>query len=211
MNEQELRERLRGAVLDEPPLVFDPDRAVDSGRLALRRRRAVLASTGATVAALAAVAGLTALGTAEWPAAPSAATAPTISTSPPPVSREQIADEARRLREHLDMVFPTVVPTVRAFDVGEFAQEGRRNAVSADVNLSDLSGYGAVIVRVGGVGGALPGQETPSRHVPGSRIVLTTGASSGNPTGRSWSEPGRSTTVPADTSRSAMRTTATTE
>lgn len=57
MIEQQIEDRLRAAVADEPPLGFDPDELVDRAVRLRRRRRSVLASVGATSAiALVAVA-----------------------------------------------------------------------------------------------------------------------------------------------------------
>lgn len=46
MIEEELQDRMRAAVADEPPLGFDPDELVD--RASRRRRRSTLAAVGAT-------------------------------------------------------------------------------------------------------------------------------------------------------------------
>jgi hypothetical protein len=57
MIEQQLAERFRAAVADEPPLAFDPDETVDRAARGQRRRYAVIATAASTATvALAAVA-----------------------------------------------------------------------------------------------------------------------------------------------------------
>jgi hypothetical protein len=50
VSEAELREGLRAAVGDEPPLRFDPDELIRRGRHERRRRRALVAVMAATLA-----------------------------------------------------------------------------------------------------------------------------------------------------------------
>jgi hypothetical protein len=54
MSEHELREGLRSAVADEPPLAFDADRLVERAERGLRRRRSLVAAGAATFLVVAA-------------------------------------------------------------------------------------------------------------------------------------------------------------
>ena len=52
MNETQLEDRMHEALLDEPPLGFDPDEVVDRAVRLQRRRRLTLATAGAAAGVL---------------------------------------------------------------------------------------------------------------------------------------------------------------
>lgn len=84
MSEQDLREGLREAVAGEPPLEFDPDRLIARARQDVRRRRAMVAATAATLAvASAAVAVPTILGSPRGGAGPATQPSGSSSSAPP--------------------------------------------------------------------------------------------------------------------------------
>lgn len=84
MSEAELRECLRDAVLDEPPLDFDPDALIERGEHLRKRRRALVAVGVATLALTASV--LTLPGALGGRRPVDAAVAPVITTTDPPAS-----------------------------------------------------------------------------------------------------------------------------
>jgi hypothetical protein len=97
MIEQQLAERFRAAVDDEPPLGFDPDEFVDRLFRRRRRRQALGSALGVVAVATAAVAGVTTFGNRDGdPAPPSygVAAPPTVTSTPPPkVTEPSLTDE----------------------------------------------------------------------------------------------------------------------
>lgn len=143
MSEEDVRGGLRDAVVEEPPLNFDPDALVATARQQVRRRRALMAAGAATVAvAVAAVALPVALGrapahtmAADQPTSTApATTAPTTSAPariewPPPgvqpVHRtaEQLRTRGQEMSTYLRQTVPAVLPDVSDVEVGEFGGE----------------------------------------------------------------------------------------
>ncbi|MCE7005321.1 hypothetical protein LWC34_21175 [Kibdelosporangium philippinense] len=128
MSEAELREGLKLAVADEPPMVFDLDELVDTAERMVRRRRALVAVGVSTAAvAVVAVAVPVFLGIGGTPpelpqAAPPAVT---ITTSPPkaPMTVAQLKQRGEELMAHLKTQVPVVVPDAKNITPGEFGGE----------------------------------------------------------------------------------------
>jgi hypothetical protein len=141
MSEEDVRGGLRDAVVDEPPLVFDPDDLVAAARHQVKRRRALVAVGAATVAvAMAAVAIPLALGrggsaqVADQPVPPSTVSSPSpsrvpsIEWPPPDIVPKQydtaeLRTRANVMAAHLESVVPAVLPTASDFVYGEFGGE----------------------------------------------------------------------------------------
>ncbi|MER7083113.1 hypothetical protein SAMN02982929_05415 [Saccharopolyspora kobensis] len=124
MSEELLRESLRAAVADEPPLGVDPDAVAAEGRRRQRRRRAVI---GAAVATLIVAAGAVAVpGTIGQqdiaPAVPQVRAIEPIDW--PPVgavrvelSQAQLVAQGEQIERYLDEAIVRDVPGARAVDV----------------------------------------------------------------------------------------------
>jgi hypothetical protein len=96
--EQQLAERFRAVVGDEPPLGFDPDEFVDRLFRRRRRRQAIGTALAVVVVATAAVAGVTTLGEPAPPGYGAAAVATpsasvSIDATPPPAADLELTDE----------------------------------------------------------------------------------------------------------------------
>lgn len=131
MSEEDVREGLRAAVSEEPPLNFDPNVLVITARQRATRRRALVAVGTATVAI--AVAAVAIPASFEGGTTP-AATQPTSNKSTPPTSTqtpaatvEYTADQLRtrgeEMRTHLRDIVPVVLPAASAVEYGEFGGE----------------------------------------------------------------------------------------
>jgi hypothetical protein len=140
MSEEDVREGLRDAVTDEPPLNFDPDVLVSTARQRVTRRRALVAVGTATVAiAVAAVAIPASFDSGTIPAAtqpppkssseqrPAASdtSAPTSDVSGTDVSytAEQLRVRGNEMRRHLEAAAPNVLSTASDIVVGKFGGE----------------------------------------------------------------------------------------
>ena len=124
MSEEDVREGLRAAVSDEPPLNFDPAVLVTTARQRATRRKALVAVGTATVAiAVAAVAIPATLGGGTTPAAnqPPSTQAPATSTSVPATwppsdvaavdyTADQLRARGEEMRGHMKVVVPAVLP-----------------------------------------------------------------------------------------------------
>lgn len=135
MSEEDVREGLRAAVSDEPPLNFDPAVLVVTARQRATRRKALVAVGTATVAiAVAAVAIPATLGGGTTPAAnqpPSTQTSATTAPATWPPSdvaavdytADQLRARGEEMRGHLKVVVPAVLPEASDVEVGEFGGE----------------------------------------------------------------------------------------
>jgi hypothetical protein len=142
LSEQELRDGLKLAIADEPPMKFDLDDLVDTAERLVSRRRALIAVGASTAAvAIAAVAVPVVLGISgggepmpiPQAAPPSslssssvASPAPTSRTTPakrPPLTEAQLRERGEQMRAHLRIVFPAVVPAAKQVTYGVFGGE----------------------------------------------------------------------------------------
>ncbi len=178
MIEQDLRDGLTGALADEPPLSFDPDRLVARARREIRRRRSLVGVGGATaVIAVVAVVAATVL----HPTTPATAAAPHLTTAaaapaqPPNFSwppagihpRVYSAAEEKPMAaawtQHLTQTFGAVVPGASQVMVEPWGGEsGGTIATGQDymdtyVNFTFHGARTAVSIEV-----AAPGQYTLS-------------------------------------------------
>jgi hypothetical protein len=194
MIEQQLRDSLRAAVVDEPPLGLDPDHVADDARRSLQRRRAVLAATAGTVLVVGAIAGTASL--TGWPspqqqntpAGPATVTT-TISTLPPaPPAQDPLGLEpkADQLAAHLTRVLPDVVPGVRNVAVAFQGQESHGdyslgNWLNIQLAYDDPNGRTVLTLEVFGPGkriqippcaGPSAGRCTPVVHHDGSTVYF---------------------------------------
>jgi hypothetical protein len=154
MSEQDVRDGLAGALADEPPLSFDPDRLVARAQREIRRRRSLVGVGGATaVIAVAAVVAATLLhpttpGQAAA-AAPHLTTAPSTTAAPPsdftwpPAgmhTKVYSATEERALAagwtQHLTQTFGTVVPGVSGVAIQPWGGEAS-GSISTGQNYLD--------------------------------------------------------------------------
>lgn len=131
MSEQDVREGLRVAVADEPPLYLDPDALIATARKAARRKRSLLsAGVATTVIAVAAVAVPVVLGVPHG--SPPVATRPPATSSvlpwPPKVvptyyTAKQLARRGVAMRDRVGKMLPSIVPAASAIEVGAFQGE----------------------------------------------------------------------------------------
>jgi hypothetical protein len=177
MSEAELREGLRAAVGDEPPLDFDPDELIQRGRHARRRRLALVAVAVATLALTGTVLSLPGvfdprqgIDVARGPVlttTPSPSPTPTpspadamaatsmIQQTPPPSAA---VDTTRYLVDYLGSQFPRVVPGAKVLkvdftDVGGQDQDQERAGkakgyVTGYVQFLDAEGLAGVVVQL---------------------------------------------------------------
>lgn len=137
MSEQELRDGLKLAVADEPPMKFDLDDLMVTAERLARRRRALIAVGASTAAvAVAAVAIPMVLGISgggepipiQQAAPPSLTTTTTTTTSTtlpkrPPLTEAQLRERGTQMQAHLRTVFPAVVPAAKQVNYGVFGGE----------------------------------------------------------------------------------------
>jgi hypothetical protein len=132
MSESDVRTGLHDAVVDEPPLNFDPDALVAIAERQVRRRRALLGVGVATVAAaVAAVALPSALGRAPTQVSdgPTSSVTPSSAAEWPPnvPPAEYTVDElglrGEQMRNRLRTAVPAVLPAASAIDYGAFGGE----------------------------------------------------------------------------------------
>jgi len=134
VSESDVRDGLRGAVADEPPLSFDPDALMTTAEHQAKRRRALVAVGVATVAvAVAAIALPVALGrdapaqVAEQPSVSSSAPTPVAwpprDVSPVSYTVPELRQRAEEMRGHLKTAFAEVLPAATAVEVGQFSGE----------------------------------------------------------------------------------------
>ncbi|MFT7835072.1 hypothetical protein Q5530_02845 [Saccharothrix sp. BKS2] len=173
MSEAELREGLRAAVGDEPPLHFDPDELIRRGRHERKRRRALIAVGVATLALTGTVLSLPGLLAARPGAGPpgiDAAAAPVLTTTaepavtaptpaplsasqaPPPVTRLAAASPAdlRLLADYASQRVVGVVPTAKVLRA-EFAgprDQERPGYVTGYVQFVDEQGVSRVTAQL---------------------------------------------------------------
>jgi hypothetical protein len=155
MSEEDVRDGLRGAVADEPPLDFDPETVVTEARQQIKRRRSLIAAGVATAAVVvAAVAIPVALGrggttqVAQQPTTRiSTTTSPTTTewTSPAQLvsyTADQLRTLSQKMATHLRGTLPEVLPEASKFEYGEFGGEAAgqffdgQNYVNAPVTFT---------------------------------------------------------------------------
>ncbi|MEU4738991.1 hypothetical protein AB0G02_00825 [Actinosynnema sp. NPDC023658] len=168
MSEADLREALRAAVVDEPPLDFDPDRLIRRGRH-VRRRRALVAAVVATLVLtgtvlslpgvldrrprhdVAAEAGVDAgRGPVLTTAAPTPPTVVGTVPPSPPVAATPGSEGLRAyLEHHLGERFTEVVPDAKVTQV-EFAvhPENEAGRITGWLTFVDAEGAGQVVVQL---------------------------------------------------------------
>ncbi|MFD1148244.1 hypothetical protein [Saccharothrix hoggarensis] len=171
MSEADLREGLRAAVGDEPPLDFDPDELIRRAEHLRRRRRALVAVGVATLALTGTVLSLPGV-LDRRPAGIDAAEAPVLTTavSPPPaavpppqtvapqtvaprttVTTPVITDASTRyLTDYLTKRFPDVVPGVKVVgvDFTDTHKQARAGYLTGLVRFVDGAGSSAVAVQL---------------------------------------------------------------
>ncbi|MEV8441525.1 hypothetical protein AB0425_29440 [Actinosynnema sp. NPDC051121] len=169
MSEADLREGLRAAVGDEPPLDFDADELIRRAQHARRRRRALVAVAVMTLALTGTVLSLpyvvdqrsridaagTVLTTTVSPTGspiPSSASAPprpTITTERPPVPTTVAPGAATQLPVYLSKRFAEVVPDAKVVsaDASETTDAGP-GSLSAWLGFVDGVGSSKVAVRL---------------------------------------------------------------
>ncbi|MBB5954540.1 hypothetical protein FHS29_001110 [Saccharothrix tamanrassetensis] len=131
MSEAELRESLRAAVVDEPPLNFDADALIQRAKMVRKRRRALVAVAVATVALTASVLSLPgALSSSRGGGQVDALVPVLTTTTPTPVAEAKVEDRAEYLAAYLEERFEQVVP-----DVAEVRAE------FTDTRLKKAAGY----------------------------------------------------------------------
>jgi hypothetical protein len=156
LSEHELRDGMRSAVADEPPLAFDVDELMMTAEREVRRRRA-LVSVGLSTAviAVAAVAVPVVLGMSRGESAQlPAATSPTASAGPSksvavPTPRPkatsytsaQLTDLARQMEAHLRTRFPQVVAGAKEVTVQKFQGEAAGPLADGQNYLSGFVEY----------------------------------------------------------------------
>ncbi|GAB3287702.1 hypothetical protein [Parasphingorhabdus pacifica] len=135
MDEQHLREGMRTAVGEEPPLGFDPDELATKAGHARRKRVTALGAGLSTLVVLGLVAVLPAVGGSEFEEV--AAASPVVDRSwpmpewpPSGVEKVRLSDEelwprAERIRRHLAEIFPGYAPDARNIDVDVTGGVGR--------------------------------------------------------------------------------------
>lgn len=153
MSEEDVREGLRAAVADEPPLVFDPDAVVDTARKATRRRALVAVGVATAAIAVAAVAVPTLNRGTNDGTAPVASQPTTVATSTPPTwpppgitpahyTAAQLRARGEEMGRHLQGAVPAALPAASAIEVGEFGGEATgdfsdgQNYVNAPVTFT---------------------------------------------------------------------------
>jgi hypothetical protein len=140
MSEEDVRDGLRDAVANEPPLRFDPDELVATARRQVRRRALVAAGLATVAVAVAAVAVPAALGRGSGGTTPvadrptSSPHAPTGSATRPdqwpppgvePGSRtiDELRQRGKEMTQHLSGSLPAILPSATDFEYGEFGGE----------------------------------------------------------------------------------------
>jgi hypothetical protein len=185
MNESQLRDGLRTAVADEPPLGFDPDAVADAARAGVRRRRTVLTATGGTFAVVGVVVAAVAL--AGIGGAPQLQPLGTSSDQPSPTSEPLgpptaldppgLAARADQLIAHVVAVLPQVVPGASGgrktmagqYAAGDFNEE---NWFTSMIAYRDEGGPALLGLQVLGPGITL--QIPPCIGVPQQRCTPVT-------------------------------------
>jgi hypothetical protein len=172
MSEGDLREGLRAAVGDEPPLHFDADELIRRAEHARRRRRALVAVAVATLALTGTVLSLpgvfdrgpgidaargpvltiTASPSADQSTAPStprAQVAPSTLFAPPPITTRP-QDAGTYLMTYLAARFPEVVPEVKVVkvDFTEPYEQDRAGYLTGIVRFQDRVATSAVVVQL---------------------------------------------------------------
>ncbi|MFI0465521.1 hypothetical protein ACH347_15715 [Saccharopolyspora sp. 5N102] len=116
MQEELLREGMRAAVDDEPPLGFSPDDLVAEGKRRQRRRRATIGAVAATLVVLAGAAAVPGMMTGPTPIVPAAPQVsavkpiewPPKGIAPMNLPESQLIAEGERIRGHLAEIIPKV-------------------------------------------------------------------------------------------------------
>ncbi|MEV4311750.1 hypothetical protein [Actinocrispum sp. NPDC049592] len=143
MSEQELREGLRSAVEDEPPMRVDLDEIVSMAERLVRRRRALVAvGVGTAAVTLAAVTVPVVLGIARGEPAELTVAAPPAATSTQPTgSVEQLTQRGKDMQSYLTTRFPAMVPGVTQIDVRPFGGEAEGQIFAGQKYLSGTVRY----------------------------------------------------------------------
>ncbi|MCE6995699.1 hypothetical protein LZG04_12930 [Saccharothrix sp. S26] len=203
MSEADLREGLRAAVGDEPPLNFDPDELIRRAQHERKRRRAFVAVAVVTLAltgtvlslpgaldrrAVVDAAGGPVLTTTASPAPtsrPEAASLPATAPPPPSATRSTTGGVASFVSGYLTSRFPEVVPgsKVTAVEVSEVSAEQPAH-ISAVVRFVDGVGESGLVVRVTAPSARPPFDrfcdefecDDPQRWNDGTRLVSGTTA-----------------------------------
>ncbi|RSM64150.1 hypothetical protein DMH04_51645 [Kibdelosporangium aridum] len=131
MSEQELRDGLKLAVADEPPMSFDLDELVDTAERIVRRRRALIAvgvSTAAVAVAAVTVPVVLGIGGAPQELPQAAPPTATTTTTPPKTKPEaktvaQLRQRGEELGARLRTQFPLVVPAATDVNPRPFGGE----------------------------------------------------------------------------------------
>jgi hypothetical protein len=146
LSEQELRDGLKLAVTDEPPMKFDLDELVDTAERITRRRRALIAVGASTAAvAVAAVAIPVVLGISgggepiplAGPPNPAVSTGSLTPAQPPKaksLTRTELVARGAEMQAHLRTQLSVVVPGAKQVEVGLFGGE-------AEGAVADGQGY----------------------------------------------------------------------
>ena len=140
MSEEDVRVGLLDAVVDEPPLRFDPDELMATARGQVRRRALVAAGLATVAVAVAAVSVPAVLvrdstvPAATQPAPPR----PSSEQRPQPTrySVDGLRERARELREHLRRTLPATLSPAAKIVVGEFGGEADGDFYAGQTSLN---------------------------------------------------------------------------
>jgi hypothetical protein len=142
MSEQELRDGLKSAVADEPPMAFDVDELVGQAERLVRRRRALVAvGMGTAAVAIAAVAVPVALGIAGGPVELPTATTPTVQQLPPASTVPQLRERGSQMQVYLKNRLPQVVPGAVEVDPRAFGGEAEGDVSDGQQYLSGFTRF----------------------------------------------------------------------
>ncbi|CRK57617.1 hypothetical protein [Alloactinosynnema sp. L-07] len=162
MNEQQITERFRRAVDNEPPLGFGPDDIVDRAATARRRRTLLLGSAFATVAVVVAAVAVQSLAGRTGPAG----TQPSAGSGSATVT--QLKERAAAIEAHMRAVVPQVIPGVRDLWTGRFSNflgsdepTDGPNRIYGNVEFVDSVGRTGLLLEVYAPGVAGFGPDSP--------------------------------------------------
>lgn len=172
MSEEDVRNGLRDAVADEPPLNFDPDALVATAHQVTRRRSLIAVGVATVAVAVVAVAIPVALGrgptqtaadqptVVSTPTSPSAVQWPPSDVQPRAYTIDELRSRGEEMKIHLETVVPALLSQGSAFKYDEFGGEAsgqfyeEQTSVNAEFSFQvDDSRY-SVFVSVWAPGGA---------------------------------------------------------
>ncbi|TWP53063.1 hypothetical protein FKR81_08240 [Lentzea tibetensis] len=156
MSEQEIREGLRVAVWDEPPLDFDPDALIAQAEKVRTRRRALVSVGVGTALVVVSAFALPTLFSPSRPDSANVAESPTRSsavTAPPAPNSQQVEKVAVQAVKRLHLILPSAIGVVP-----EYVDDGRGVPVPPMavgrfgwfIRFEDTIGPTAIQLQIGG-------------------------------------------------------------